>query len=110
MEKGNWLKGMLIITVFLFALGVAGIPSAVFAAAPPTIKLGAAIALTGNMAAGGKDVKAGYEIAVKHFNDGGGVFVKEYNAKLPLELIIVDDESDAVKTTTRLDKLFSVDN
>ena len=49
------------------------------------------------------------EIAVKHINDAGGVFVKEYNKKLPIELIILDDESDSVKTTTRLDKLDSVD-
>jgi len=84
--------------------------NALAAAAPATIKVGAAIALTGAMAAGGKDVKAGYEIALKHINDAGGVFVKEYNKKLPLELIILDDESDSVKTTTRLDKLFSVDN
>ena len=94
----------------LFSMMVAGIGSALAAPAPATIKLGAVIALTGAMASGGKDVKAGYEIAVKHINDAGGVFVKEYNKKLPLELIIVDDESDAVKTTTRLDKLSSVDN
>ena len=80
------------------------------APAPATIKLGAVIALTGAMASGGKDIRAGYEIAIKHINDAGGIFVKEYNKKLPLELIILDDESDAVKTTARLDKLYSVDN
>ncbi len=79
------------------------------AEAPATIKLGAVIALTGAMASGGKDVRDGYEIAVKHINDAGGVFVREYNRKLPIELIVLDDESDSVKTTTRLDKLDSVD-
>ena len=77
--------------------------------APATIKIGATIALTGRMAAGGKDVKAGYELAVKHINDAGGVMVKQYGKKIPLELIVVDDESDPVKTTTRLDRLYSVD-
>jgi branched-chain amino acid transport system substrate-binding protein len=93
-----------------FILMMALLMSQVLAAeAPATIKLGAVIALTGSMAAGGKDVRAGYEIALKHINDAGGVFVKEYNKKLPLELIILDDESESVKTTTRLDKLDSVD-
>jgi hypothetical protein len=54
------------ITVLLFALMVAGMRSAGAAAAPPTIKLGAAIALIGGMASGGKDVKADYGIAIKH--------------------------------------------
>jgi branched-chain amino acid transport system substrate-binding protein len=94
-----------------FILMMSGLMGQVLAAeAPTTIKLGAVIALTGAMASGGKDVRAGYEIAIKHINDAGGVFVKEYNKKLPLELLILDDESDAVKTTTRLDKLSSVDN
>jgi len=44
-----------------------------------TIKVGASVALTGGYAAGGKDVKAGYELAVKHINEDGGIFVKEYN-------------------------------
>jgi len=111
MEKKKWFKTGLVVTgLMLFSMLVAGMSPAVAAPAPTTIKLGAVIALTGGMASGGKDVRAGYEIAVKHINDAGGVMVKEYNKKLPLELIIVDDESDSVKTTTRLDKLSSVDN
>jgi branched-chain amino acid transport system substrate-binding protein len=61
------------------------------------------------MAAGGKDVKAGYDLAVKHLNDGGGIFVKEFNKKIPVKLIVLDDESDPVKTAARLEKLYSVD-
>ena len=80
------------------------------AATPATIKVGAVIPLTGAMAAGGKDVRAGYEIALKHMNDAGGIYVKEFGKKIPLELILLDDESDAVKTATRLDKLYSVDH
>ena len=81
----------------------------VLAAAPATVKVGTVIPLTGAMASGGKDVRAGYEIALKHINDAGGVFVKEFGKRIPLELVMVDDESDAVKTATRMDKLFSVD-
>jgi branched-chain amino acid transport system substrate-binding protein len=110
MEKKKWLKKGLMVTGVLVFMMMAAVSQVLAAEAPATIKLGAVIALTGAMASGGKDVRAGYEIAIKHINDAGGVFVKEYNMKLPLEMILLDDESDAVKTTTRLDKLYSVDN
>jgi len=110
MEKKKWLKKGLLVTCVLVFMMLSAVGHVLAAPAPATIKLGAVIALTGAMAAGGKDVKAGYDIAVKHINDAGGVFVKEYNKKLSIELIILDDESDSVKTTTRLDKLYSVDN
>lgn len=108
--KKKGLSGRMIswVCLFFFMMTI-GVTSTVFAQTPSTIKLGAVIALTGAMAAGGKDVRAGYEIAIKHINDAGGILVKEYNKKLPIELMILDDESDSVKTTTRLDKLDSVD-
>jgi branched-chain amino acid transport system substrate-binding protein len=109
MEKKKWFKKGLRVTVVLVFMMMTAVSHVMAAEAPPTIKLGAVIALTGAMASGGKDVREGYEIAIKHINDSGGVFVKEFNKKIPLELIMLDDESDAVKTTTRLDKLYSVD-
>ncbi|MGD0662045.1 MAG: amino acid ABC transporter substrate-binding protein [Syntrophorhabdales bacterium] len=42
-----------------------------------------------------------YETWVKEVNAQGGVFVKEYNKKLPIRLIIYDDKSD-VGTMVRL--------
>jgi len=74
-------------------------------AAPKTIKIGASIALTGSFAAGGNDVANGYKVALKHINDEGGIMVKEFNRKIPIELVIYDDESDPSKTVTRLEKL-----
>ena len=79
-------------------------------AAPKTIKVGSSISLTGRFAAGGVDVADGYKLAVKHVNDAGGVMVKEFGRKIPLELILIDDESDPSKTVQRLEKLYSVDN
>lgn len=77
--------------------------------APNTIKAGAVVSLTGVYAAGGRDVKAGYELCVKHINADGGIYVKEFGRKIPLELIIVDDESDTTKTVSRMEKLYAVD-
>jgi branched-chain amino acid transport system substrate-binding protein len=78
-------------------------------AAPATIKIGVVDALTGNMAAGGKWVKQGYEVAVKHINSTGGVSIKEFGKKIPLELIFLDDESNPAKTVSRMEKLYSID-
>ncbi len=109
MGAKGWLNRVFVLAVIAGVMIGMEVGPVLAAPAPATIKLGAVIGLTGAMASGGKDVRAGYEIAVKHINDAGGVFVKDYNKKLPLELIILDDESDAVKTTARLDKLYSVD-
>ncbi|PKN27606.1 MAG: hypothetical protein CVU64_15595 [Deltaproteobacteria bacterium HGW-Deltaproteobacteria-21] len=108
MRQGKGLK-CLLLSVVIAILGLALINPLAMAAEPATVKVGSVIALTGRMAAGGKDVNAGYELAVKHINEAGGIMVKQYGKKLPLELVVVDDESDPVKTATRLDKLNSVD-
>jgi len=110
MRTESLLKRIFILIGVFTLMIVVPVSQVLAAAAPATIKVGAVIPLTGAMASGGKDVRAGYEIAVKHINDAGGVFVKEFNKKIPIELIILDDESDAVKTATRLDKLYSIDN
>lgn len=68
-----------------------------------SIKLGAVVPLTGRYGAGGAQVRAGYEIAVEHVNAAGGVTVG--GRKVTLELVVLDDESDATKTVSRLETL-----
>jgi branched-chain amino acid transport system substrate-binding protein len=68
-----------------------------------TIKLGAVVPLTGRYGAGGAQIRAGYEFAVEYMNAGGGITVG--GVKMPLELILLDDESDATKTVARLETL-----
>ncbi len=76
-------------------------------AAPATIKIGAVVPLTGRYAAGGAQVKTGYEFAEEDINKAGGVYVKEYGKSIPLELKMLDDESDPAKTVSRLETLNS---
>jgi branched-chain amino acid transport system substrate-binding protein len=68
-------------------------------------KLGAVVPLTGRYASGGAQVKAGYEIAVEDINGRGGAQVG--SRRVPLELTILDDESDPTKTVSRLEALAS---
>jgi branched-chain amino acid transport system substrate-binding protein len=67
------------------------------------VKVGAVVPLTGRYGAGGAQVRAGYEIAVEHVNAAGGVTIG--GKKQPLELVLLDDESDATKTVARLESL-----
>lgn len=77
--------------------------------APETIKLGLIVALHGMNAGIGEPVKNGWEIGVQHVNEAGGVYVKEYDKKIPLELIIYDDETIVQKTISRMETAYSMD-
>ena len=74
---------------------------------PASIKVGAVIPLTGRYAAGGEQIKNGYELAVDAINKAGGVDVG--GTKIPLQLITLDDESDPTKTVQQLETLNSND-
>jgi branched-chain amino acid transport system substrate-binding protein len=87
--------------LLLLALGVLGSwPAPALAQA---VKFGAVVPLTGRYGAGGAQVRAGYEIAVEHINATGGVTMG--GKKVPIELTLLDDESDATKTVARLETL-----
>src|SRR3989449_2720132 len=67
------------------------------------VKIGAVVPLTGRYGPGGAQVRTGYEVAVEQINAGGGVTIG--GKKVPLELVLLDDESDATKTVARLETL-----
>ena len=100
--------GIVSIFIFTFILGIYGLCLAA-PAAPATIKLGCVLPLTGPTSIGGVWVKQGYDIAVKHFNAQGGVYVKDYNKKILLEIVYQDNESNPRKTAERMEKLYSLD-
>jgi len=69
-------------------------PAAPAAAAPECIEIGSSIPLTGRFGSLGTQVKPGYAYAVEDINAGGGIYVKEFDKKIPLCLTVYDDESD----------------
>lgn len=75
--------------------------------APEYIELGSAISLTGKFGSLGNLILPGYEIAIEHINADGGVFVAEYNTKIPLRLTYYDDESDPTNTVNKMETLSS---
>jgi branched-chain amino acid transport system substrate-binding protein len=74
-------------------------------AAPETIKIGIMVSFTGPDGMVGKPAKDGYELAVEKVNKDGGVYVKEYDKKIPLELVIMDMETNPEKAVARAEAL-----
>jgi len=72
---------------------------------PEFIKVGTVLPMTGQFSREGLFFKTGYELATKELNDQGGIFIKEFNRKIPVKLIVLDDESDKAKTVRLVEEL-----
>jgi len=70
------------------------------------IRLGQAIALSGVYAMGAKTTQiAPYDMWAKEVNAKGGIYVKQYGKKLPVEIIRYDDKSDVGTCVKLVEKL-----
>jgi branched-chain amino acid transport system substrate-binding protein len=74
------------------------------------IVIGQAISLSGPLA-GAVQIAGGpiYELWVEEVNKKGGIYVKEYGKKLPVELKRYDDKTDIGTMTNLLEKLILED-
>lgn len=91
------------------AAATATLPRMAFAAAPTEILIGAPISMTGPLAADGLDEKWAYEQAVADVNAKGGIFIKAAGKKLPVKLVVADDQSDSAKVTDAMERLIKID-
>jgi len=66
-------------------------------AAPKTIKIGVVDGLTGPHGTYGKRNTWGRVKAIEVINKDGGIYVKEFNRKIPMELIQADHEANETK-------------
>jgi branched-chain amino acid transport system substrate-binding protein len=94
----------------LAALGTMAAWSAGAADAPKSIKIGYAISLSGVNAQGAATTTLpGYQLWVHDVNAKGGIMVKEFGKRIPVEVVQYDDTSNA-ETMLRLEeKLMSQD-
>ncbi len=78
--------------------------------APKSIKVGYAISLSGAGAPGaGLTTLPNYRLWVKEINDAGGIFLKKYNKKVPIEVTEYDDTSKNEDLVRLTEKLMAVD-
>jgi branched-chain amino acid transport system substrate-binding protein len=75
--------------------------------APEVITIGGVFSLTGADSSVGNQVRAGYTIAIEDINKDGGVYVKEFGKKIPLELQYLDMEANPEKAISRTETLYS---
>jgi branched-chain amino acid transport system substrate-binding protein len=69
------------------------------------IVIGCGLPLSGALAMVGVDQKWAYDQAVNDINKAGGIYVKEYGKKLPVKLIVMDDETDPGKAAATVERL-----
>jgi branched-chain amino acid transport system substrate-binding protein len=80
------------------------------AQAKEKIVIGQAVSLSGPLAMSNAVVSAPYyDLWIKDVNAQGGIYVREYGKKLPVELLIYDDKSDIGTMTRLLEKLILED-
>ena len=103
--RGTWFIGLcfVLFAAFLF------FAATVQAAERKEIVIGATLPLTGMLSMMGSEQKWAYEQAAADVNAMGGIYVKEYNKKLPVKLIVADNETDAGKAVAAIERLVKVD-
>lgn len=69
------------------------------------VKIGISISLTGRYSIQGKESFEGLRLWIKNVNGSGGIFVGDYNKKVPLELVYYDDESSEDKCKKNVERL-----
>jgi len=74
---------------------------------PKSIIIGALVSMTGPDALTGQPSKHGYQLGADMINAKGGIYVKEYGKKIPLELVFQDMETNPEKAIGRAEALNS---
>lgn len=100
-------KVVLLIGIVLLMLFSAACSST--AEAPEEIVIGASIPKSGVLSAFGSYEEWGYQTAVDEINADGGLYLEEYDAKVPVRLIIYDDESSPDKVAENTERLILQD-
>ncbi len=95
----------------LTAAVLAGAGAAVHAQeAPKSIKIGYVISLSGPQSAGAMlTTVPNYRLWVDEVNKAGGLMLKKYNKKIPIEVAEIDDRSNNEDMVRLVERLMSVD-
>jgi branched-chain amino acid transport system substrate-binding protein len=72
---------------------------------PKEIVVGDTAAFQGPLAVWGQEVTFGAKYAFDDINKQGGVYVKEYDAKLPIRWVVLDSQSDPTKVAALTEDL-----
>jgi branched-chain amino acid transport system substrate-binding protein len=73
--------------------------------APETIKIGVMTSITGPDASSGGPSQFAFQLAIDDINKTGGVFVKAYNKKIPLEMDLRDNQTNPDKVMASAEQI-----
>ena len=104
MQKGRAIPRVGSLTALLF-LGLGFVSGHADAQAPKEIVIGASIPKSGVLAAFGTYEEWGYKTAVNEVNKAGGLQLSKLKAKVPVRLVLYDDESRPEKVTQNVERL-----
>lgn len=107
--KGSTKWGLIVGMVALLIGSLVGPPAVLAKEAKKEIVIGTNLPLTGILAMAGAEQQWAYQTAVNDVNKAGGILVKEYGKKLPVRLIVADDESDPGKAAAAVERLIKLD-
>lgn len=79
------------------------------AAEKKELVIGMVMSTTGRLSTSGEYCSRGAELWVEHVNARGGIFVKNIGKKLPVKLLVYDDQSDASTCAKMYERLITVD-
>lgn len=104
-SKRFWLKQVTAAAAAITGFATLA-PLALAQEAPKSVRIGWAIAKTGHNAGGtAATVTPNYQLWVKEVNAAGGIMLKAYGKRVPIEVVEYDDRSsteEAVRATERL--------
>ena len=109
MDRRTFVKGSAAV------VGATTLPQRVYAqaAAPDKLRFGYAITQSGPLAPGANSTTiSAYQLWQKRVNDAGGITLKKYNKKVPIEFVSYDDQGkpdELLKLTERLIQQDKVD-
>jgi branched-chain amino acid transport system substrate-binding protein len=100
-RNGFLVIALVVCMVFTFVFQ----PAYAQKSAPKTIKIGALYEKTGPLATTGERFGWALNKAVEKINKDGGLFIKEYNKKIPIELVEADHQSKEDRAVTQAEFL-----
>ena len=107
MNRRLWLKTKA--TVIGAAMCALILPT-VAQEAPKSIRIGWSLAKSGPNAPGGETtVRPNYEMWVKEVNAAGGLMLKAYGKRVPIEVVEYDDRSSTEEAVRAIDRLITQD-
>lgn len=100
-----------ILAIIIIVAVIVGVVAYIYLMAPQEeIRIGASVSMSGDLATWGKYLSFGYQYIVDKINkEEGGIYIEDVGRKLPVKLILYDDESSPSKCAKNTERLILED-